>query len=310
MSLNSRLIRQWRYFRSPQGVFVLTVLVPLLVFYIGWLFYPLLQSLVGSFLDWKPLLKLPQPFLGAGNYIEAFNDPIFRITLRNSLYFAILSVPLGALVSLALALMLNAMTHGASIYRTIYFIPVITSLVACAIMWRWIYQAQFGLLNAILRQLADVLHAPIPRYTNWLADKNVAMDAIIVMNIWRDCGYAMVIFLAGLQGIPATYYDAAKVDGAGGWQLFRHVTLPLLQPTTVFVMVTGFIGALQVFTQVFVMTRGGPGNATRVVVLYLYEKAFSSFRFGYASALSVILFAIILVLTLLQLRVLTARWEY
>lgn len=300
----------WRYFLTPQGRFVLSVLVPLLVFYIGWLVYPLFQTILGSLREWRPLIKVPQPYVGGKNYLEAFADPIFRTTLRNTLYFAVVSVPLRTVVALALALLLQASGRAAGFFRTAYFAPVFTSMVACAIMWRWVYQAQYGLLNTILRQIGDATHLSLPRSTGWLSDKRLAMDAVILMSIWKDCGYAMIVYTAGLQGIPATYYDAAKVDGASRWQILRHVSAPLLQPTTMFVVITGVIGALQAFVQFFVMTGGGPGNSTRVVVLYLYEKAFDSYRFGYASAMSVILFAIILALTLLQLRVLAARWEY
>jgi multiple sugar transport system permease protein len=296
---------------NDRQLFVWSAIAPMLAFYAVWLFFPIAYSFLMSVYDWNPLLPPSrQEFLGLGNYAEALKDPILWITVRNTLYFAVLSVPLSTTLALWLAVLINSARFGAAVWRTLYFTPVVTSMVAASILWSWVYQPQFGLLNNLARAINEILGTRLPTQTRWLTDSSLAMPSVVLFSTWKNVGYPMVIFLAGLQSIPVVFYEAAKVDGASRWHLFRHVTLPLLQPTTLFVVVTGIIGALQVFTQVFIMTRGGPGNSTRVMVYYLYEKAFSAYRFGYASTVAVLLFLIILSLTLVQLRVMRVRWEY
>ena len=296
---------------NDRQLFVWSAIAPMLAFYAVWLFFPIAYSFLMSVYDWNPLLPPSrQEFLGLGNYAEALKDPILWTTVRNTLYFAVLSVPLSTTFALWLAVLINSARFGAAVWRTLYFTPVVTSMVAASILWSWVYQPQFGLLNNLARAINEILGTRLPTQTRWLTDSSLAMPSVVLFSTWKNVGYPMVIFLAGLQSIPVVFYEAAKVDGASRWHLFRHVTLPLLQPTTLFVVVTGIIGALQVFTQVFIMTRGGPGNSTRVMVYYLYEKAFSAYRFGYASTVAVLLFLIILSLTLVQLRVMRVRWEY
>ena len=296
---------------NDRQLFVCSAIAPMLAFYAVWLFFPIAYSFLMSVYDWNPLLPpAQQQFVGLRNYAEALKDPIFWITVRNTLYFAVLNVPLSTTFALCLAVLINSVRFGAAVWRTLYFTPVVTSMVAASILWSWVYQPQFGLLNNLARAINEILGTRLPTQTRWLTDSSLAMPSVVLFSTWKNLGYPMVIFLAGLQSIPGVFYEAAKVDGASRWHLFRHVTLPLLQPTVLFVLVTGIIGALQVFTQVFIMTRGGPGNSTRVMVYYLYEKAFSAYRFGYASTVAVVLFLIVLSLTLVQLRLMRVRWEY
>jgi multiple sugar transport system permease protein len=194
-------------------------------------------------------------------------------------------------------------------FRSVYYLPVLTSTVTASIVWKWIYQPRFGLLNSALAAIVSQmgLQIQMPRY---LMDPNLAMPAVVLMGLWQGTGYTMVIFLAGLQGIPQSLYEAAKVDGASRLQSFLHVTVPLLRPTILFVVLTGVIGSFQAFTQMFILTEGGPVNATRTIVYLLFDEAFVNSRFGYASAISFVLFAVVMTLTLLQRRTFATEWTY
>ncbi len=290
---------------------IFLAVIPAFVFFGLWFAFPVIYSLVMSFYEWNPLAEQTK-FIGFANYLNAFTrDPVFWIALRNTLYYMIVTVPVGIILSLLVALLINSLPRLVGFFRVIYFIPVITSMVAVSIVWKWLYQSRFGLFNELLRMvLIDNLHLPINPSVPWLTSTTLAMPSVMAMSIWKGLGFTMVLFLAGLTSIPTIYYEAAKVDGAGRWQVFRHITLPLLQPTMVFVVLTGVIGALQEFTPMYVMTSGGPVNSTKTIVFQLYDQAFKNFRFGYASALAFILFVIILVLTLLQWRAMRVRWEY
>jgi ABC-type sugar transport system permease subunit len=233
-------------------------------------------------------------------------DPLFYKALWNTLYYAVVTIPVGSALALILAVGVNGLGRLATVFRTIYFLPVVSSLVAISVVWRWLYQPSFGLINQIIEALGG------PRLM-WLQEPSLAMPAVMFMAIWHGVGYTMVIFLAGLQGIPQTFYEAAMIDGANKWQLLRHITIPLLMPTITFLLVTGLIGSLQVFTEMYVLLGSpgsGPLHATRTIVVHLYERAFTYFQIGYASAIAFVLFAIILVFTILQLRLLRTRWEY
>jgi multiple sugar transport system permease protein len=220
-------------------------------------------------------------------------------------------VPLDVVLALALALAVQASRSVSGYLRAAYFLPVVTSTIATALVWKWLYQPSFGLIN----QLLELAHLPTQR---WLLSTRLAMPSIAAYAIWKGVGFNMVLFAAGLTTISETYYDAARVDGANRWQLFRRVTLPLLQPTMTFVVITAVIGSLQVFGPVYVMTGGGSGNAlpggpnnsTIVVAVLQWTTAFRDLELGYGSAMGIILFVIILALTLIQLRVLRTRWEY
>jgi ABC-type sugar transport system permease subunit len=212
-------------------------------------------------------------------------------------------------LALLLALLLNTGLRGITVYRTVYYLPVVTSLVAVSLVWMWIYDPNYGLLNHFLQLLSEALSLllgrdiVIPPQT-WLADPGLAMLAIIAMSIWRGLGYNMVIYLAGLQSIPDHLYEAAIIDGATPWQRFWSITWPLLKPTTAFILVISVIGASQVFAQVYVMTNGGPNNATTVIVHQVFQNAFSFMKMGYASAMAFVLFGLIFVMSLINLRLL------
>jgi len=246
--------------------------------------------------------------VGLGNFREMMKDERFLASLRVTGIYTLFSVPLGVIGSLCLALLLNAKIRGQAVFRTLYYIPAVASAVAASLIWMRLLNPESGLVNYIVdaARLTPVFDAmgltdPVKGYVNWLGSEKTALASLIVMSLW-GIGGGMIIYLAGLQGIPQTYYDAADVDGASPWHKFRHVTLPLLTPTIFFTLVMGVIGSFQVFTQGFVMTNGGPNNATLFYVLYLYQNAFQYLKMGYASALAWVLFLIILVFTLLQLR--------
>jgi multiple sugar transport system permease protein len=282
---------------------------PMLLYYLLWLVFPIAYSFVMSFSKWNPLIH-EQTFLGLGNYREAlFHDKVFWTTLFNSAYFSLVTVVAGAILGLVVAMAINALPRFVPFFRTLYFLPVVSSMVAVSIIWRWIYQPRFGLINTVLAGIGDFFGFGMPEI-NWLGNLRLALPAIMIMSIWKGLGYTMVLFMAGLDAIPRTFYEAAAIDGAGRWHSFVRITLPLLKPTIAFVLVTRTIVSLQSFTQMYIMTAGGPVNATRTTVMLLYEKAFGSYLFGYASAIAFILFVVILVLTVAQLIVMRTSWEY
>jgi multiple sugar transport system permease protein len=234
--------------------------------------------------------------VGLANYTTLFQNPLFWTALQNTFYFALVGGPLTVAVSLAAALLLNAkLVRFRTLFRTIYFIPFVTTLVAVAVVWRYLYHPQYGLLNWGLGFLGV---EPI----DWLADPKWAMPASILLAVWKNFGYNMLIFIAGLQAIPEELYEAAHLDGAGPWQRFRHVTLPSLAPTFFFVGVVTMIGYFQLFAEPYVMTAGGPLRSTTSLVLLMYEEGFRWWRLGAAAAIAFLLFLIILLWTALQLR--------
>ncbi len=253
---------------------------------------PTLASLMLSFASWD-LIGSPR-FVGLQNYREILRDAIFARVALNTITYSGGVVPLLVVVSLALALALNAPFKGRTFFRTAFFLPVVSSTVAVAMVWRWIY-APFGAINTVLVALG------LPA-VGWLTTTEWAMPSVILMSVWQSMGYSMVVFLAGLQSIPQHLYDAAAVDGATGWRRFRYITLPLLSPTTFFVVVMAVISTFQVFGQVYMLTGGGPAFATSTIVYHIYERAFLALHMGYASALAWVLFAAIFGLTLIQLR--------
>jgi len=230
--------------------------------------------------------------VGLRNYARIFADPTFWTALGNTAYFVALGAPLSVAASLGAALLLQSrLVRWKALFRTLYFLPVVTTLVAVAVVWRFLYHPRVGLLNRVL----GVFGVPP---LDWLGDPALAMPAIIVMSVWKNFGFNMVIFVAGLQAIPERLYEAARLDGAGPWQQFRHVTLPMLLPTTTFVLLMTLIGSFQLFAEPYVMTQGGPGDATRSLVLLLYEQGFRWWSLGQAAALAFVLFALLLALTL------------
>lgn len=281
------------------------ILIPL-AFFIFIRILPTLSALQVAFYQWD-MLSDERPFVGVSNFQQLATDNTFRAAIGNTLKYLVLGVPIGLIISLTIALALSHIKRLAGLFRTIYFVPFVTSLVAVSWVWRWLYQPQRGELNQLL---ALVGISPQP----FLQSTSQALPSIVAVNVWHDLGFQIVIFLAGLNAIPELYYEAAKLDGAGRWALFRNITLPLLNPTMVFLAVTSGISSLQVFTQVQNMSAqgtGGPLNSTLSLVLYVYQKAFGgAYEMGYASAMTVVLFTLILVVTLIQLRVLSRSYEY
>jgi multiple sugar transport system permease protein len=235
-------------------------------------------------------------FVGLRNYADLAQNPVFWAAVRNTFYFALVGGPLTVAASLAAALLINAkVVRFKGFFRTIYFVPFVTTLVAVAIVWRYLYDPQYGLLNFLLGTIGI---GPI----EWLSDPKWAMPAIILLAVWKNFGYNMLIFIAGLQNIPAELYEAAHLDGAGPLRQFRHVTLPMLAPTFLFVGVITMIGYFQLFAEPYVMTAGGPLRSTTSLVLLMYEEGFRWWRMGVAAAIALVLFLIILVWTLIQFR--------
>ncbi len=286
-------------------------ILPNFLGFVAFILFPTLFSLYISFFDWG-LLGAPT-FAGLGNYRTLFQDDFFYRVLFNTVYFVLGTVPLQTALALFLAILMNQKIRGIVVFRTAMFLPVISSLVSVAFIWSWILEPDFGLLNSFLEMIG--LLEPIDNFLarvglpplRWLASPTWAMSGVIMMSIWKNVGYHMVIFLAGLQGIPTSLYEAAEIDGASRWQKFRSITLPLLRPTTFFVVVTSVIGSFQVFDQAFIMTQGGPAGATTTIVYQIYISAFEHFKMGYAASIAWVLFAIIFVLTLIQWR--RASWD-
>ena len=242
--------------------------------------------------DWRSLRVV-----GMANYARLVHEPLFWVALRNTAYFVVVAGPLGMAVSLAAALLVNArLVRAKAFFRTALFVPVVTTLVAVAVVWRYVYHPRIGGLNALL----SIVGLPA---VDWLGDPRWAMPAIILLAVWKNFGFNMIIFLAGLQSIPERLYEAARLDGAGPWGQFRHVTLPLLAPTFVFVAVMTMIGYFQLFAEPYVMTRGGPANSTLSLVLLMYQDGFRWWNLGSAAATAFVLFAIILVLSVVAMRV-------
>jgi multiple sugar transport system permease protein len=236
-------------------------------------------------------------FIGLRNYLNLFQDPLFWQALKNTFYFVIVAGPLSIAVSLGAAMLLNSrLVKFKGIFRLTYFIPVVTTLVAVAIVWRFIYHPRFGILNYMLGFIGI---NPI----DWLGNPDWAMPAIILMAVWKNFGYNMIIFIAGLQNIPEYLYEAAVVEGANAWQKFKNITIPMLAPTTLFVSIITMIGFFQLFAEPYVMTQGGPLNRTLSIVQYMYQEGFRWWNMGYSAAIAFILFFIIFLGTLIQFRV-------
>ena len=260
---------------------------------------PMLYSLYLILHKWNMLV--PPKFIGLGHFERMLNDPLVGKSLVNTAYYTFVGVPLQLLIAFALAVMLNQQIRGLSVYRTIYYLPSITPAVAFAVVWVQILNPEFGVLNEVLNWFGL---GPI----NWLFNPPWAKPALIIMSLWLT-GFQMIIFLAGLQGVPKELQEAAEIDGANAWRRFINVTIPIISPIIFFNMIIGIIGSFQVFTTVFIMTDGGPQNATLFMVLYLYRNAFELFRMGYAASLAWILFLIIMVFTGIQF-FFANRWVY
>jgi multiple sugar transport system permease protein len=296
--------------RARQTLWAYAFLAPALLLFALTVIYPMLRSLQFSFFTW-PLGTAPKTFVGLDNYERLLTDDAgFQTSVSNTVYFTVATVAPAIALALGLALLLNSSKLRArGFFRTVYFVPVVTSLVAVSYVWRWLLEPSFGLVNTALGWIG--IDGP-----GWLADPEWAMEGVIGMSVWRDVGYYMVIFLAGLQTIPRDLHEAAAIDGARPWQRFRRVTLPLLNPSIVLASVIGLIYGLQMFTQVYVMTGspsrlpGGPLESTTSVVLFIVQSAFRPLEMGYPSAAAILLFLLIMVVALVQLRLVQRKFEY
>ncbi|HEX2864103.1 MAG TPA: sugar ABC transporter permease [Deinococcales bacterium] len=276
-----------------------------LAFYLLVRLYPAFSSLSMSLRDYSPL-KPVKPFVGLENFTTALADPTLGRALVNTLLYTIIGVPSQLVLGLGVAVMLSNINRYRGLFRALYFAPYVTPIVASAWVWQWLLNKNFGPVNALITAVG------LPAQP-FLGSPSQALPSVAALVVWQQIGFQIVLFLAGLEGIPRTYLEAASLDGASAWQRFRHITLPLLNPTIVFSTVVGSIGFLQLFAQVVNLNfgdQGGPLDSTLTVALYIYRLAFQNFRMGYAAAITVILFAIILAVTVLQLRVLRRRVEY
>ncbi|HRN26724.1 MAG TPA: sugar ABC transporter permease [Ignavibacteriaceae bacterium] len=277
-------------------IFLAPALSAIFIFF----FLPVIAAFVMSFTDFDiyALGNLSTVrFIGLDNYIKLFDDPLFYTALQNTFYFVILAGPLSIAVSLGAALMLNSkLVKYKAIFRLSYFIPVVTTLVAVAIVWRFIYHPKFGIINYLLSLIGIA-------QVDWLGDTATAMPAIVLMSVWKNFGYNMIIFIAGLQNIPEDLYEASSIEGASGWQQFKSITLPMLAPTTIFISLITMIGYFQFFAEPYIMTQGGPLNSTLSVVQYMYQEGFKWWNMGYSASIAFVFFFIILLGTIIQLKI-------
>ena len=265
----------------------------------GFVLYPALQALLTSFTSFNMIT--PAQWVGADNYRRLAADPFFWSALRNSLLYLLVAVPVLVVAPIGLAVLVDRALPGVRLFRALFYLPVVTSLVVSGLIWKWVYEER-GLLNYVL-QATGLVAEPVA----FLTDPGNALFAVMAVTIWSGMGYYMVIYLAGLQAIPRHLYEVAEVEGVSRWQQFIHITLPLLRPSMAVVAVMSSIAAMKVFEEIYVMTQGGPMDASKTLVYFIYETAFSEFEMGLASAAGVVLFGITLILSLINLRLLKRR---
>jgi len=279
------------------------ILVPLALF-LTFILYPIGRSFFISFYDWKIIGS--STFVRFRNYIDAFKDPILNMSWRNTLIYSVVTVPGQMIFAMIAAILLNQKMRGRAFFRTLYFLPVVTSWVVVSFIFMYLFNSQAGLVNYILK---DILHIT-KQYYAWLSQGNTAIFVIALLGIWKGIGWSMVIFLAGLQGIPEELYEAARIDGASQARLFWRITIPLMRSNLVYVLVMLVIGSFQVFISVNIMTGGGPMHQTEVVLTWLYTNAFNYLKFGYGSAIAVIMTIFIFIITIIQIKLLSKPVEY
>lgn len=285
--------------KKGDGLSALLFLSPTLLVFGAFILFPVIFSFYLSFHQWN-MFSTDTKFVGLDNYIRLFQNEEFWEVLKNTVIYTFGTIPLNMIFSLMVAYILNKKIVGKKLLRTLFFAPVIISPVAAAVVWRWLYDPNFGIFNYFIGLFG---FNPV----NWLNEPTAAMVALIIMGVWKTFGYNMVLFSAGLQGIPENYYEAAQIDGAGWWAKFWHITVPMLAPTTFFILIMSVISSFQVFDIVYVLTSGGPLGSTKVLVFYIYEYAFKFFEMGYASAMSYFLFLILFILTLLQVKYMKSK---
>jgi multiple sugar transport system permease protein len=302
-SIQSNQMKQIRTSRRRSAIkkhlVAYSFILPNLLGFAAFTLVPMVFSLVLAFMNWDGANVVT--WAGLDNFIKLFQDETFRISLGNTFYYVIGTVPLTMIAALLLAMLLNQRLRGRNLFRTTFFIPYVASLVAVAVVWNMLFSPSMGPVNQLLLSLG--MENP-PR---WSASVDWAMPTIIMASIWQGMGYYMLIYLAALQGIPYHLYEAAEIDGANGWQKFRYITLPLLTPATFFISMMLIIACFKVFSLIWVMTGGGPGRATNVLVIHTFNVAFREFRFGYSSAIAMVLFMIVLTMTIIQFRM-EKRW--
>ncbi|MBC7808324.1 MAG: sugar ABC transporter permease [Akkermansiaceae bacterium] len=282
--------------------------LPHLILFTVFLLVPVVYGFWISLHNWH-ILAQTHPFVGFSNYRAALADDIFWVAARNTVYFVLLIVPLGNIVSLLLALGIHGLKRGATFYRVVFYLPGVISIAVVAVLWRWLYNTQAGLLNLSAGALVTSLREwglPLAPFqpVAWLSDPQIVMIAIVLMTVWWTAGGNMVLYLAGLGGISSDYYEAARIDGANSWAQFRHITLPLLAPTILFCLVISVLGAFQIFGQSYVLFApgSGPARSGLTLALYMYQQGFNQYEIGYGAAIAYLLFAAVLLVTVFQFR--------
>lgn len=281
-----------KLYKKESRAAMVFILAPL-IGYLTFVLYPFLYSIYASFTTWNGLGFME--FTGLDNYIKLLTDNYFHKSLFNTV-FMMIGIPIGLFLSLMLAMGLNRGIKGTTTFRVIYYIPVVSSIAAISVLWQWAYNGDYGLVNQVLEVFG--IEGP-----NWLQNKNTVKPALMIMTIWKGLGYSMLLYLAALQSVPKIYYEAADLDGANGFQRFKHITWPMVKPVTFFLVITNIIGGAQMFTEINIMTPdGGPEYSSATVVFYIWQKAFDNLQMGYASAMSVVLGIIIFIVTVVQFR--------
>ncbi|GHU72685.1 sugar ABC transporter permease [Spirochaetia bacterium] len=273
--------------------YAIVMILPNILLFFAFMLFPIIWTLIMSLNQYD--LIGPMNFVGIGNYIAIFKDPVALETLRNTVVFTFITVPVGLVISLILAVLLDSGIHYQRVYRAAFFLPSITSWVAIAVVWQWLYNPEFGLINYFLGFFG------VPSI-QWLTTSKLSLISVCIVCIWKNAGYSMLLFLAGLQGISTNYYEASELEGAGPFQQLIHITIPLLTPTTFFVFVTSIIGSFQTFDIINLMTKGGPGRSSSLLAHYLYQNAFKYMKMGYASALAYLLFFVIMLITIINMQ--------
>lgn len=295
------IARPWWTLRRQEALIGILFALPAIFGFIIWIAGPMVASLAIAFTDWK--LIAPPRWVGADNFVYMYNDDLFWKSLMVTAYYTIVAVPLHQVASLLLAIFLNQKVRGVSIFRTIYYLPVILPAVATSVVWLWLFNPNFGIFNLMLKSVG------LPPQL-WIYEETLAVPSLWLMSLWASGGGAMLIYLAGLQGVPRDQLDAASVDGAGWRARLWNITIPMISPVILFNTLVGFIGTFQIFAQGYLMTRGGPNNATLFYVLYLYRRAFQNGMMGYAAALAWAAFIILVIISVVIFRFSSGRVYY
>lgn len=288
--------------KNQEAIAAYIFLAPFMIFFTIFVIRAVILAVQMSFYDWQ-ILRPARPYIGLDNYVELLNDQVWWIALQNTVVFTILTVIGVTIVALASAIAVTQPIRGQGFFRVLLYMPTLFSVGAVGLIWVWLLNTQFGVINYGLSFLGI-------RPVNWLGDPSLVIPALSLTTVWWSFGFPMLIFIAGLQGIPEHLYEAARIDGASGSQTFLHITLPLLRPTILFITVTGVIAHFQVYGQPFIMTNGGPGRSSYSVIFYLYQIAWTAFRMGYGAAVAVVLALIIATMTAIQFALIGRRVEF